>query len=409
MQPLVTLIRAALVATLAAAALPAQAQGLFSPAVIVNDRVVTNYEIDQRERMLRVFRTPGSSRELAIEQLIEDRLKLQAIEDAGLRLTDETLRGQMEEFAQRADLPLEDFLRVLAQNGVDEETLRDFVRVGVSWRDFIRTRFADRAQVSEAEIDQALGQSGGSGSAIEVLLSEIIIAAPPPRAAQAQAAADRISQLTSTAAFEAEARRVSALPSRNQGGRLPWLPITNYPASLRGLLLGLAPGEVTQPIPITNGIALFQMRDIREVPQDIAEPAAIEYAAYYIDGGLTEQALRRAARVDAMVDTCDDLYGVAQGQPPEVLERDTLPLADIPQDVALALANLDPGETTYGALTRANGQTLVFLMMCGRSASLDEEVDRDALRSQLRSQRLAGYADALLAEMQASADIRFVE
>lgn len=385
------------------------AQGLFSPAVIVNDGVITNFEVDQRERMLRVFRAPEASRQGAIDQLIEDRLKLEEINRAGLRLTDETLREQMAVFAQRANLDLDQFLALLAQNGVEEQTLRDFVRVGVSWRDFVRSRFGDQAQISESEVDQALGQAGGSGTGIEVLLSEIIIAAPPPQAARAQAQADRISQITTTGAFEAEARRVSALPSRAQGGRLPWLPITNYPAGLRGVLLGLAPGEVTQPIPITNGIALFQMRGIREVPGAAPEPAAIDYAAYYIAGGLNDQALTRAARVAGQVDTCDDLYGIAQGEPEEVLQRDTLPLADIPQDVALELAKLDPGETAYGSLTRADGQTLVFLMMCGRTPSLEQDVDRDSVRNQLRSRRLAGYADALLGELRASADIRIVE
>lgn len=393
------------IATTLALTSPTLAAAQFSPAIIINDSVVSEFEINQRVTMLEVFRTPGNLEQLAREQLIEDRLKLEALNNAGLRITDEGLRDAMNEFAGRANLELDQFVTVLGQAGVSEETFRDFVRVNVSWRDFIRTRFGDRVQVSEADIDQALGQSGGA-SGIEVLLSEIIIPAPPPRAQQALATARRIAGLTSTSAFEAEARRVSALPSKTRGGRLDWLPITNYPPGLRGLLLDLAPGEVTAPIPITNGVALFQMRGVREVSRAAAEPAAIEYAAFYIAGGLSDRARNEAARIDARVDTCDDLYGIARGLPAERLERDVLPPTDIPQDVAMELAKLDPGETSY-VLTRADGETLVFLMMCGRTPVLGDGVDRDTIRNQLRSQRLSTYADAVLADLRAAATISY--
>ena len=393
------------IATTMALMSPTFAVAQFAPVIVINDAVVSEFEIDQREAMLRVFRTPGDLQQVARDQLIEDRLKLEALNAAGLRITPEGLRGAMGEFSARENMDVDQFIAVLGQAGVAEETFRDFVRVNVSWRDYIRSRFGDRAQVSEAEIDQALGQSSGSAG-IEVLLNEIIIAAPPPRAASALATAQRIAQLTSTSAFEAEARRVSALPSRTRGGRLDWLPITNYPAGLRGLLLDLAPGQVTAPIPITDGVALFQMRGLREVNQVAPEPAAIEYAAFYIAGGLTDSALREAQYIDNRVDTCDDLYGVAQGLPEDRLQRDVLPPADIPTDVAMILATLDTGETNY-SLTRANGETLVFLIMCGRTPVLGEGVDRETVRNQLRSQRLVNYADALLADLRAAATISF--
>ena len=147
------------------------------------------------------------------------------------------------------------------------------------------------------------------------------------------------------------------------------------------------------------------MRDIREVPTAAIEPAAIEYAALYIGGGLSGRGRTEAARIDARVDTCD-LYGVARDLSPEQLERDVLPPAEIPQDVALELAKLDAGETSYN-LTRADGDTVVFLMLCGRTPALGEGLDRETIRNQLVSQRLGTFADALLADLMAAATITY--
>jgi len=218
------------------------------------------------------------------------------------------------------------------------------------------------------------------------------------------ATARRISQLRSTSAFEAQARRVSALPSRSNGGRLGWLPITNYPPQLRSIILDLAPGEVTQPLPITNGVALFQMRNIREVTGTPPAPTSIDYAAYYIAGGQTDAGLQAARALSDRVDTCDDLFGAAQGQPASVLDRQDVAPDAIPQDIALELARLDRNEVSYN-LTRADGQTLVFLMLCDRTNAAAEGADPEAVRGQLLSQRLGGLAEALITDERASAVI----
>ena len=211
--------------------------------------------------------------------------------------------------------------------------------------------------------------------------------------------------MRSFAEFEAAARQVSALPSREDGGRLDWLPLENYPPQLRALILDLDPGEVTDPIEIPNGIALFQMRGRREAARATQAPLSIEYAAYYIPGGRTEAGLRTALQVRDQVDTCDDLYGVARNQPADVLDRLTEAPAAISRDVALELARLDPGEVSYN-LTRDQGDTLVFLMLCARNDAGDDSLDPAVLRNQIRSQRLAAFADALLEDLRAAAIIR---
>lgn len=380
----------------------AVAQGLFSPAIIVNDKVITGYEIEQRAQMLQLLNAPGDPRQEAHKQLVDDRLRVQAAQDAGIRPTPEEVADGMEEFAGRANLTREEFVKALETRGVAEQTFRDFVLAGLGWRTLVQQRFAGRANVSEDEIDRALSRQGGSS--VRVLLSEIIMPMTPANQKTVRARANEISQMTSQAAFSAQARRYSATATRGRGGRLPWRDLTELPPALRPIVLGLKPGEVSDPLPLQGAIALFQLRDIEETGYTAPEIAAIDYAAYYMPGGRSPETLAQARVLASKVDRCDDLYGVAKGQPEEVLERGTLPPAKIPTDIAFELSKLDPGEVST-ALTRSNGQTLVFLMLCGRTAKLPEDIDRQGFGTGLRNQRLESMANSYLAQLRADAVI----
>lgn len=395
-------LAAAVLALLIALPRAALAQNLFAPVIKVNDAVITGYELEQRTRFLTLLRAPGDPAKLAREQLIDDRLKMSVAKAAGITATPEQVLEGMEEFAARANMNAEQFIRALEGGGVSEQTFRAFAESGLVWREYARARFASRVSVSEAELDRA--ERATAGSDVRVLLSEIIMVAPPAQAAAVQARAADLSRLEGEAAFASAARKYSASPTRGRGGKLEWMPLTKLPPALRPIILGLAPGQVSAPIPLNGAVALFQMRAIEETGVTQPEYSAIEYAAYYIPGGRSPEALAKAAKVAARVDTCDDLYGVAKGQPVESLERGAKAPAEIPQDIALELAKLDDGEVST-TLTRANGQTLVFLMLCGRSTELTEGLGREDLSLQLKNRRLAAYAEGFLAELRSAARI----
>ncbi len=381
---------------------PVAAQNLYAPVAKVNQSVVTEYEVQQRQRFLQVLNAPGATRQGAIDSLIDERLRNEAVTDAGISLTDEGVSDSLAEFASRANLSTDEFISALGQSGVSRETFRDFVVNSIGWRELIRARFGSRVQITDAEVNRALGANQGGG--VRVLLSEIIIPAPPQNAARVNALAEQISQTRSVGEFSNYATRYSATASRGRGGRLDWQDLASLPPSIQPLIMGLAPGEVTQPLPIPNAVALFQLRDIQETGASAPTYSAIEYAAYYIAGGRSEAGLATAAKLQGRVDTCDDLYGVAKGQPAEVLERVTKSPSEIPQDIAFELSKLDPGEVST-TLTRANGQTLMFLMMCGRTAAGNQDRPREDVVAALRQQRLEGYAEQLLEQLRADARI----
>lgn len=400
----------ALAAALACAALLApmpaavQAQGLFAPAVIVNEDVITEYELRQRALFLSLVGNEANAEAQAREDLIEDRLKRAALKEAGIALSEAEITEGMTELAERANMTLDQFLGQLAQAGVDAETLRDFSSVGLGWRQYVQGRYLSRARPTEEEIDRAMGTAGSGG--LQVLLSEIILPLDPSNAVQVQDLATQISELTTTEAFAASAVQFSAANSRFDGGRLDWMALSRLPAPLQQVVLALEPGEITQPLPLQGAVALFQMRGLRETAAKDPTYAAIDYATYAIPGGLSAQGQSAAAKLRADIDTCDDLYGVNKGKDPQILQRQSVAPADIPRDIALELAKLDPNESS-ATVTRNDGQTLLLVMLCGRTAEINAsgEEARINVANALAQQRLTALAESYLQQLKANARI----
>jgi len=376
----------------------------FAPRLIVNDKAITNYEYEQRVRFLRLLGSPPNVQKLALDGLVDDRLRTEEANRLGITVSEEDLTKAMDEFAARANLSTEQFISALGQEGVSAETFRDFIRAGVVWRQVVQTRFGPRAQVTEAEIDRALAASsrGRGAGGTQVLLSEIVLRADTPEyRSEAQALADQLSEsIRSETQFASAAREYSVSRSRDQGGRMGWMPLSNLPPEIATQVLTLGPGQVSSPIELQQAVVLFQLRAIREGAPTAPGTLSVDYAEFRIPGGTLAEAMKVRMRAD----TCDDLYGIAKGLPEDRLVRETRPVRELPPAIAKELEKLDENEVSYGLSTP---QMAVVLMLCERTPDLgEEEVDREAVRRRLLNQRLAGYADSYLAEIKADAIIR---
>lgn len=402
-----TLRATALIATLATpfATVPhsatAQDGSPFATVMQINDQVITRYELDQRKLFLKLLRVPGDPEKQALEGLLQDRIAADQAKRFGIRLAPEDLAEGMEEFASRAELTSAEFIEALAQAGVSMETFRDFVGNGLIWRDLVRARYAGSFTISDAEIDRAIA-SGTVNTAVQLLLSEIILPAEGDPEAQQELARQLRAEISTEDGFAAAARRYSASPSAGRGGRLDWTPSSELPAQIVELVLALGPGQVSEPITLPNAVAVFQLRDVAEDKTAQAPVVELGYAEYLIPNTPTAQA--EAAALHARLDTCLDLYDEARGLPVDRLRVETRLVSEIPADVALQLAQLDPGEYS-AAITR--GGWRVFLMLCSRAPRLEEgEINREAIREQLTARRLTLLADAFLEELRSEAIIK---
>lgn len=405
-----------LASALTATALPTAAQSPFEPLVYVNDSAVTRYELDQRLRFMQLLRAPGATPEGAERELINDRLKAQAAAKLGITVSDEALQGGLAEFAGRANLTTDQFLQALGQAGVEPQAYRDFVRTGLAWREVIRQRIVPGVRVAPAEIDQALRREVERPIINRVLLSEIIIPAPPGREQAVLAQAQQLAaSQPSEAEFAAAARRLSATGSAARGGRLEWVALDNLPPTLRPIVTALRPGQVAAPLTVPGAVVLFLLRDAQGSLRPGASEQVLDYAVLRVGSAAD------AAGVIARVDTCDDLQVEGRG----ATRRQTESQAAIPTVIATQLASLDGNEAT------AMGGEIV--MLCSRQPALVANAappvpttaqapdgveaatqapdplalpDRAAVQDSLFNQRIEALSEGYLAELRADAVIR---
>ena len=381
---------------------PATAQGLFAPVARINDRVITGWELDQRMRFNRLLGAQGDLRRVSMDQLIDDRLRLQAAASIGALPSDADIIDGLVEFAGRANLSVDQFHQIIEANGVDRATFRDFVTAGVAWRNVVRERLGPEvSDVDPGEIRRTIRTGGGAEGGVRVLMSEIIL---PARNAQeraiANARAAEIRAIDTFARFESAASRYSVSPTRQGGGRLEWLPIEGLPAPLRGPAASMSEGQIVGPIDLGESIGWFQLRKRESGAAAAARGNSIEYATVIVPGGTVE-----AANIAARADRCDDLYSVAPGRQ---IDRVTQPIAQIPQAIAAELSRLDENEASYG-LTQ--GASTVLVMLCTRAPYLQGEdapvVGQRAALGAIRNERLERLAAGYLAELRSGARIQY--
>ncbi len=381
----------------------AQISNVYGTAIKVNDKVITHFEILQRTIMLQLFGAKGDLQDSARNTLIEERLYLQAGKELGVLPNEADVQAAMDEFASRGKLSTTQLLEVLNSRGVAPESYRAFVEAGLTWRRVVRARFVNQARITDDDIDAALSFQNGAGQ-LDFLLSEIILSDGQRGSESASKLALRLSRsIKGQAGFSSAARKYSGAPSAAKGGRLDWVPSSALPANIVAQLLTLQPGQVTGPITLSGNVALFQLRSSRKTKGAESKPDVMSYTTVSLPAESDSKRAAAKARVmRSSVDTCLDMRAAAQ-KSSATFGEGAGTAQEVPADIALALANLDPKETTI--VTQANGQKMV-VMLCTRNQELVEG-EREIIRESLFGQKVANLGSGYLQELKGDAFITY--
>ncbi|WP_068312349.1 SurA N-terminal domain-containing protein [Polycladidibacter hongkongensis] len=163
------------------------AQAATRIVVVVNDKPITSYDLQQRSRLIALTTRASSSvaKRRAKEELVDEALKTQEANRVGITVSDKQVDQAYASIAGRLKLSPSQFSQALRQNGVNPSTLKKRLRVQISWQEAIMRRFRATVRIEEADVIAALKDKGEkTGEVLEYDLQRIVFVVPKSASAK---------------------------------------------------------------------------------------------------------------------------------------------------------------------------------------------------------------------------------
>jgi peptidyl-prolyl cis-trans isomerase SurA len=181
LRPSVPLLRAfvgagALLASLVICAPLAQAQAIVAT---VNGTPITNVDIEQRMKLLRVVHE-ASSKEAALQSLIDDNLKLDETNKYKIKAGDAEIGSQISRTATKLKMAPEALFAALRSAGVTDIQIKDHFASGFTFRALMQA-YSKGIEASETQIREELAKEGGKAAAgTEYVMHQVVFTVPVP-------------------------------------------------------------------------------------------------------------------------------------------------------------------------------------------------------------------------------------
>ena len=277
----ITAMVAASAATAQTAA-PAAPRASTGVAAIVNEFVISNYDLDQRTALFAA--TSGVAlgkdneaqiRAQILRSLQDEVIELQEASKRKITTSRAEVERAVQSIAQDNKLTVDQLLGRLAQAGVTAATFTQQVTAQLIWQKLVAARFGADIAVTDQQIDEAMARLKQGADKPQFLVSEIYMGVDKPEdETTVRSSAEQLAQqIMSGAPFQTVAGQFSQSPSAADGGDMGWVVQGQLPDELDHLLVDMKPGQVAGPVRAEGGYYLLLLRDRREPASSVAAEA----------------------------------------------------------------------------------------------------------------------------------------
>ena len=257
------------------------AESLFSTALTVNNLVITNYDLSQRELLYKLLKKSGNIKIVSRNDLIDDRVMQHAINNEKIKLSETELKETFVNYAKIIGLDELRLSEVLNNNGIDHETLIAYLSVQKGWQKLVIKKFVPLIDITPHEVERFY-LYGDTLVDTKILLAEIALPLDKNTSEKSREIIKQITEKSFTInEFSKLASSISISPTAKNGGLLEWLPLNSLPNELRVKLLNLKTGELSSPIVMGASLLIFQMRGIRSSKKEKASILSLKEGNTY--------------------------------------------------------------------------------------------------------------------------------
>ena len=391
-----------------------------SVAAVVNDDIISSYDLMQRMRLLMVTSGMQPTQENlpqleqeALRSLIDEHVQMQELrrvekaQKITIISTDKEIEEQIQDIAKGNNMTPDQLSQSLAAQGVGIDTWKAQIRADSSWQAWISGRYGSRLRIGDDQIKAFERRQAEAASKPQYQVSEVFIDAGRVGGMEVaeNGAKQLVTQMQQGAPFPAVARQFSASPTAANGGDAGWISPGEMPPEVDAALEQLRPGQLSAPITVRDGVYIIYLRekrsgaktalvDLKQVavalPRDAAQPQVDAAQKLLVD------LKPKITSCETLEATAGKVDGVVAG---DLGEAEITDLAPAFQDAA---NNLKVGQVSDPIRTDAG---LHLIAVCGKRQSGAQAPTHDQIENRLRGQQLALISKRYLRDLRNSATI----
>jgi peptidyl-prolyl cis-trans isomerase SurA len=391
-----------------------------SVAAVVNDDIISSYDLMQRMRLLMVTSGMQPTQENlpqleqeALRSLIDEHVQMQELrrvekaQKITIISTDKEIDEQIEDIAKGNNMTGQQLTQQLAAQGVGVDTWRAQIRADSSWQSWIQGRYGSRLRIGDDQVKAFERRQADAASKPQYQVSEVFIDSVRVGGMDTalNGAKQLVSQMQQGAPFPAVARQFSASPTAANGGDAGWVGLGEMPPEVDAALEQLRPGQLSAPIPVRDGVYIIYLRekrsgakaalvDLKQVA--VALPKDASQAQVDAANKVLLDLKPKIANCETLEATAGKVDGVVAG---DLGEAEITDLAPAFQEAA---NTLKVGQISDPIRTDAG---LHLIAVCGKRQSGGAAPTHDQIENRLRGQQLALISKRYLRDLRNSATI----